>query len=101
LTRAISGPVRLDSPRAPLARFRFPPGDAMDWYLIGRILGVIFWPALAAVALYGIGWAIALSQPPQRAGETKRWARIAAFAGLLVTLAVTGRDFLTYAGGAP
>jgi hypothetical protein len=72
----------------------------MDWYLIGRILGVIFWPALVAVAIYGIGWAIALARPPHLAGATRRWARVAAFAGFLVTLAVTGRDLLKYAGGA-
>lgn len=73
----------------------------MDWYLIGRILGVIFWPALAAVAIYGIGWLVAMSRPPQRSDETKRWARLAAFVGFLAALVVTGRDFLKYTGGAP
>lgn len=77
-----------------------PAVDAMDWYLIGRILGVIFWPALAALAIYGLGWAIAMAHPPPRAGEIRRWARVAAFAGFLATLLVTGRDFLKYTGGA-
>lgn len=77
-----------------------PAVDAMDWYLIGRILGVIFWPSLVAVAIYGLGWAIAIARPPQRAGEIRRWARVAAFAGFLVTLIVTGRDLLKYTGGA-
>lgn len=66
----------------------------MDWYLIGRILGVVYWPALAAVVLYGLGWAIAISRPPHVAAGIKRWARVAAFAGFAATLVVTGREFL-------
>ena len=77
-----------------------PAVDAMDWYLIGRILGVIFWPALAAVAIDGLGRAIAMAHAPQRAAEIRRWSRVAALAGFLVTLIVTGRDLLKYTGGA-
>ncbi len=73
----------------------------MDWYLIGRIAGVIFWPAAAAVAIYGVGWAIAMARPPQAALETRRWARVAALAGFLVTLVLTGRDLLRYTGSGP
>ena len=73
----------------------------MDWYLTGRILGVIFWPAAVAVAIYGVGWAIAMARPPQVALETRRWARVAALAGFLVTLTLTGRDLLKYTGGGP
>lgn len=72
----------------------------MDWYLIGRILGVVFWPGLAAVLVYALGWALALSRPPHVAVEIRRWTRIAAFAGFFATLFVTGRDFLKYTGGA-
>lgn len=71
----------------------------MDWYMAGRILGVFFWPAAAALAIYGVGWAIALARPPQAALETRRWARVAALAGFLVILALTGRDLLKYTGG--
>jgi hypothetical protein len=66
----------------------------MDWYLIGRILGVIYWPALAAIALYGIGWAISLSREPHDAVGIKRWAKLAAFLGFAATLFVTMREFL-------
>ena len=72
----------------------------MDWYLIGRILGVVFWPSLVAVLVYGVGLAIAMARPPQLAEEIRRWARVAAFAGFLVTLVVAGRDFIRYASGA-
>ena len=68
--------------------------------MIGRILGVVFWPGLVAVLVYGLGWAIALSRPPYVAVEIRRWARVAAFAGFAGTLFVTGRDFLKYTGGA-
>jgi hypothetical protein len=70
----------------------------MDWYLVGRILGVLFWPLAAAVALYGIGWFVSLSRPPQTAVEIKRWGRFAAIVGFLGTLFFTGRDFLKYTG---
>ena len=72
----------------------------MDWYLIGRLLGVILWPALVAAAVYGLGWTIAIAYPPQRAVEIRRWARVAALAGVLATLLATGRDLLRYTGGA-
>lgn len=72
----------------------------MDWYLIGRILGVVFWPGLVAVLVYALGSAFALSRPPHVAVEIRRWTRVAAFAGFFGTLFVTGRDFLKYAGGA-
>ncbi len=72
----------------------------MDWYLIGRILGVVFWPSLVAVLVYGIGLAIATTRPPQLADNIRRWARVAAFAGFLVMLIIAGRDFLRYASGA-
>ena len=72
----------------------------MDWYLIGRILGVFFWPGLVAVLVYGLGRAIALSRPPHAAAEIRRWTRVAAFAGFFLTLFVTGRDFVKYASGA-
>jgi hypothetical protein len=70
-------------------------GDAMDWYLIGRILGVVYWPALAALVLYGIGWAIATSRPPHLAEGVKRWARVAAVVGFGAMLFVTLREFVT------
>jgi hypothetical protein len=69
-------------------------GDAMDWYLIGRILGVVYWPLLVAVAVYGIGWGIAISRPPHVAPGIKRWARLAAFTGFAAMLAVTGQQLL-------
>lgn len=70
----------------------------MDWYLVGRILGLLFWPLLAAIALYGLGVLIALPRPPHVAIEIKRWFRLAAIAGFAGTLFFTGRDFLKYAG---
>ena len=89
-------PARLDTRGGRLAWFAAPSptGDAMDWYLIGRILGVIYWPALAAIALYGIGWAISLSREPQDAVGIRRWAKFAAFLGFAATLFVTVREFL-------
>ena len=66
----------------------------MDWYLIGRILGVVYWPALAAIVLYGIGWAIALTRQPQDAVGIRRWSKFAAVLGFAATLFVTGREFL-------
>ena len=66
----------------------------MDWYLIGRILGVIYWPALVAVLLYGIGWAISLSRPPHVAVNVRRWFQVVAFVGFVGTLFFTGREFL-------
>jgi len=70
----------------------------MDWYLIGRILGVIFWPALVAVVLYGAGWLLSIPRPPHIANNIKRWFRLAAFVGFMATLFFTGRDFLKYSG---
>jgi len=70
----------------------------MDWYLIGRILGLLFWPALVAVLLYGIGWLIAISRPPHISVSVKRWFRTAAVLGFIGTLIFTGHDFLRYAG---
>jgi hypothetical protein len=66
----------------------------MDWYLAGRILGVVYWPALVAIVVYGIGWAIAISRPPHVAPGIKRWAKFAAFLGFTAMLAVTGRELL-------
>lgn len=70
----------------------------MDWYLIGRILGVVFWPVAVAVALYGLGWVVAMPRPPHVANNIKRWFRLAAVLGFLATLFVTARDFLQYTG---
>ena len=70
----------------------------MDWYLLGRILGLVFWPLLAAVVLYGLGWAIATRRKAEAADEIKRWARVAAVVGFAGTLFFTGRDFLKYTG---
>ncbi|HEY7610871.1 MAG TPA: hypothetical protein VIF14_16705 [Alphaproteobacteria bacterium] len=70
----------------------------MDWYLIGRILGVVFWPALVAVLVYGLGWALSIPRQPHVAVVIKRWSTLAAVLGFVVTLFFTGRDFLRYAG---
>lgn len=70
----------------------------MDWYLIGRVLGLLFWPALVAVLVYGIGWLVAVSRPTHLADGIKRWTRLAAVAGFAGTLFITGRDFLKYTG---
>jgi hypothetical protein len=70
----------------------------MDWYLIGRILGMVFWPGLVAVVLWSLGWALSISREPQVAVVIKRWFRLAAFLGFAGTLFITGRDFLKYAG---
>ncbi len=52
----------------------------MDYYLIGRILAVLFWPALIAVAVYGIGFAIAWTRPAELAATIRRWSLVAALA---------------------
>jgi hypothetical protein len=70
----------------------------MDWYLVGRILGLLFWPLLAAIVLYGLGWVLALPRQPHIAVEIKRWFRLAAIIGFVGTLFFTGRDFLKYTG---
>lgn len=70
----------------------------MDWYLIGRILGVLFWPLAVAIVVYGIGWAMALPRQPHIAVLIKRWFRLAAIVGFVATLFITGRDFLKYTG---
>lgn len=70
----------------------------MDWYLFGRILGVVFWPAAAAVVLYGIGWFAAMPRPPHVADNIKRWSRLAAVLGFFATLFFTARDLLQYTG---
>ena len=70
----------------------------MDWYLLGRILGLLFWPLLAGVVLYGLGWLIATRRQAPAADEIKRWARVAAIVGFAGTLFFTGRDFLKYTG---
>jgi hypothetical protein len=70
----------------------------MDWYLIGRILGVIFWPLAVAAVVYGLGWAIALPRETHVAIAVKRWFRAAAIVGFVATLFVTVRDFLKYTG---
>jgi hypothetical protein len=72
----------------------------MDWYLIGRILGVIFWPSAVAVVVYGIGWVVALPREAHAAVVIKRWFRLAAIVGFAATLFITVRDFLTYTGAA-
>ena len=73
----------------------------MDWYFIGRIAGMLFWPALVATVLYGIGLVLALRHVPERALRIRRTARVIALAGFLVTLLITGRDFLRYTGTMP
>jgi hypothetical protein len=70
----------------------------MDWYLIGRILGLVFWPSAVAVVLYGLGWVVAMPRAPHVANNIKRWFRLAAFLGFATTLFFTGRDFLEYTG---
>ena len=70
----------------------------MDWYLIGRVLGMVFWPGLVAVVLLGFGWTLSISREPHVAAIIKRWCRLAAFLGFAGTLFFTGRDFLKYAG---
>ncbi len=70
----------------------------MDWYLVGRILGLIFWPTAVAVVVLGIGWVVATPRAPHVAANIKRWFRLAAIVGFLGTLVITGRDFLKYAG---
>lgn len=90
----------LDTAGAALAwcAARFPRRDEMDWYLIGRILGVMFWPGLVAVALFGVGWAVSLPRPEHVAANIKRWFRMAAVAGFMGTLFFVGLDFLKYTG---
>ena len=68
----------------------------MDWYLIGRILGVVFWPLAVAVVVYGLGWVVALPREPNVAIVVRRWFRVAAIVGFAATLFVTVRDFLKY-----
>ena len=71
----------------------------MDWwYLIGRVLGLLFWPTLAAVGLYGIGWLLAVPRQPHIAANIKRLSRLVAFVGFMATLFFVGRDFLRYTG---
>lgn len=70
----------------------------MDWYLIGRVLGLLFWPTLVAVGLYGIGWVLAIPRQPHVAANIKRWFRLLAFLGFMGTLFFVGRDFLKYTG---
>ena len=70
----------------------------MDWYLIGRILGVVFWPSLVALGLYGVGWILAIPRQPHAAANVKRWFRMAALVGFVGTLFFVGRDFLKYTG---
>ena len=72
----------------------------MDWYLIGRILGVVFWPSAVAVVVYGIGWVVTLPREPHVAIVIKRWFGLAAIVGFAATLFITVRDFLRYAGAA-
>ena len=70
----------------------------MDWYLIGRVVGLLFWPTLVAVGLYGIGWVLAIPRQPHVAVNIKRWFSLVALVGFLGTLFFVGRDFLRYTG---
>jgi hypothetical protein len=58
----------------------------MDYYLVGRVLGALLWPALIAVAIYGVGYAIAWTRPAEQATAVRRWAMMAAAAGFVATL---------------
>ncbi|MGH7005965.1 MAG: hypothetical protein ACREIP_18635 [Alphaproteobacteria bacterium] len=68
----------------------------MDWYLIGRILGVIFWPLAAAALVYIVGRLIAASREPQQSAAWRRWVGVAAGLAYLVTLFATGLHLLRY-----
>ena len=75
-------------------------GDAVDWYLIGRIIGVVFWPAAVGIVIYGLGWLIAAPRPPHLANKIKGWFRLAAILGFIATLFLTVRELLRHTGAA-
>ena len=68
----------------------------MDWYLVGRILGVIFWPLLAWLAVRIAGRLIASTRPPEQRESLRRWIRLVAALAYLVTLFATGLHLLRY-----
>jgi hypothetical protein len=68
----------------------------MDWYLVGRILGVIGWPLAAAALVYAVGWLIAALRPPQPGSPRRAWINICAGMAYLVTLFATGLHLLRY-----
>lgn len=70
----------------------------MDWYFVGRLLGTLIWPAVAAGLIYGVGWVLALPRAPHVANNIRSWARLASFFVFAGILFLTGRDFLEYSG---
>lgn len=68
----------------------------MDWYLIGRILGAIAWPIATAVAIYAIGWLIAVSRPAHQVEAYKAGARVVAAIGFFAVAFVTVRELLRF-----
>lgn len=65
----------------------------MDYYLLGRIIGVILWPVAAAALVYGAGWLTGLTKPET---ATRYWVHVAAALAFAVALFVTGLHLLRY-----
>ena len=65
----------------------------MDYYLIGRILGVVLWPMAAAALVYVAGWIFGLTK---RESATRYWVLVAAGLAYAVSLFVTGLNLLRY-----
>ncbi|MCW5770430.1 MAG: hypothetical protein KIT16_02250 [Rhodospirillaceae bacterium] len=70
----------------------------MDWYFVGRLVGTLIWPAVAAGLIYGVGWLLAAPRAPHVANNIKSWFRLASAVTFATILFLTGRDFLDYAG---
>lgn len=68
----------------------------MDWYLAGRILGVICWPLATAALVYGLAWLVTVARPQPLPGTNRNWIHLAAALAYLVTLFVTGQHLLRY-----
>jgi hypothetical protein len=65
----------------------------MDYYLIGRIVGVVLWPVAAAALVYVAGWLFGLTK---RESTARYWVHVAAGLAYAVTLFVTGLHLLRY-----
>ena len=65
----------------------------MDYYLVGRILGVVLWPVAAATLVYGAGWLLGLTKPET---ATRYWVHVATGLAYAVSLFVTGLNLLRY-----
>ena len=68
----------------------------MDWYLAGRILGVICWPLAAGALVYAVAWLLAVARPPAPAGGSRYWVHLSVGLAYAVTLFVTGLHLLRH-----